>query len=352
MTSRDRFRLALSHQEPDRVPVCDTTWPTTVERWHREGLPADASPFDYFGYEWVGMGADISFQLPEQTIEETEEYRIVKDSFGATTRVFKGRESVPELIAFPVTSLERWEEHRPLLAWNDTRVDWEGGLAHNRAMRDRGYFVTSHTGFGYDRIQRFCGAPLTLMAMHDNPAWVLDMMETIADTVITSVAEMIAHGFEFDGAFIWNDIGYKNGPFFSPEAYLRFEFPSQKRMCDFFHSHDMPVILHTDGDIRKLIPHLIEAGIDCLQPIESKAGMDLVELKADWGDRMAFMGGINVMAMADPDPRVIEREVSTKLPAAKRGGGYIYHSDHSVPDNVSFAQYRGVRERGGEYGGY
>ena len=352
MTSRDRFRLALSHQEPDRIPICDTVWPTTEARWRREGLPEGVSPFDLFGYEWTANGADTSFRLPREVLEETDEYVIAKDSWGATTRVFKGRESVPELIDYTITSREKWEEHKPLLAWDDARFDTDGQLAHNKASREKGLFITSHTGFGYDVVMRFASAPRVLMAMHDDPAWVLDMFDTIADSIIHAVAEMIARGLKFDGAFIWNDMAYRNGPFFSPEAYMQFEYPSQKRMCDFFHSHDMPVILHTDGDVRKLIPGLIAAGIDCLQPCEAKAGMDLVELKANWGDKLAFMGGIDVRAMADPDPAVIEREISRKLPVAKQGGGYIYHADHSVPDNVSFEQYQRVMELVREYGGY
>jgi uroporphyrinogen decarboxylase len=59
-----------------------------------------------------------------------------------------------------------------------------------------------------------------------------------------------------------------------------------------------------------------------------------------------------VRAMADPDPSVIEREIARKIPVAKRGGGYIYHSDHSVPDNVSWKQYQCVIELVREYGAY
>jgi uroporphyrinogen decarboxylase len=94
----------------------------------------------------------------------------------------------------------------------------------------------------------------------------------------------------------------------------------------------------------ELAPLIIETGFDCLQPLEVKAGNDLLELKRRHGDRLAFMGGIDVRAMADPDPAAIEREIAGKLPAVKRGGGYIYHSDHSIPDNISFRQYGRVRE--------
>jgi len=62
------------------------------------------------------------------------------------------------------------------------------------------------------------------------------------------------------------------------------------------------------------------------------------------------MGGIDVRAMAHPNPEVIEQEISNKLPALKEGGGYIYHSDHSVPDNVSFQQYCRVMKLVAEYG--
>ena len=94
------------------------------------------------------------------------------------------------------------------------------------------------------------------------------------------------------------------------------------------------------------------AGLSCLNPIETKAGMDLVELKREYGRDLAFFGGIDVRAMADPDPRVIEDEIKRKLEVAMVGGGYIYHSDHSVPNNVSFQQYCRVIELVRKYGVY
>ncbi|MBM4087728.1 MAG: hypothetical protein FJ272_23305, partial [Planctomycetes bacterium] len=267
MTSRERFLRALRHQEADRVPISDAPWETTIARWRREGLPKDKSPFDYFGYERIAQGVDLSFQLPKVTREETETCKIVKDGFGATTRVFKGQESVPELVDFAITDRRTWEEHKPRMAWNDSRVAWDSGVKANRAWREKGLFVTYQAGaFGYDLVQRFAGAPRVLEGMMDDPAWVKDMIDTIADLIITAVEEMLRRGFQFDGAFIADDMGYRNGPFFSPAMYRHFEFPSQKRLCDFFHSQGMPVILHTDGDVRKLVPMFVEAGFDCLQP--------------------------------------------------------------------------------------
>ena len=112
------------------------------------------------------------------------------------------------------------------------------------------------------------------------------------------------------------------------------------------------MILHSCGYAMELVPSIIETGFECLQPIEVKAGNDLIALKKQYGDRLAFMGGIDVRAMASPNPEDIVREISTKIPIAKQGGGYIYHSDHSVPDNVSFEQYCRVMELVHKYGAF
>ncbi len=142
--------------------------------------------------------------------------------------MFKDHEATPERLDFTIIDRRAWEEHKPRLAWNEARVDWESGLAWNRAWREQGLFVTFQAGaFGYDLIQRFAGAARILMAMKEDPAWVKDMMDTIADLLIVGVEEMLARGFRFDGAFIANDMGYRNGPFFSPATYRELEMPSQ-----------------------------------------------------------------------------------------------------------------------------
>jgi len=352
MTSRERILLALSHKEADRVPIHDSPWSYTIDRWHREGLPEDQSPAEVFGYEMTGQGADCSLQLPHEEIEETETYRIYKDANGAISRSFKDHESTPERIDFTITDRKIWEEYKPRMAWNDSRVDWEEALKANNAVREKGLFITYNGAFGYDKTQGFVGSQRLLESMMEDPAWVKDMFDTAVDLLITAAEEMLSRGFQFDGAFVYDDMGYRNATLFSPAVYRAVEFPSQKRMCDFFKSKGMPVILHSCGCVKEFVPMLIEAGFTCLQPLEVKAGMDLVELKRDFGDRLAFMGGIDVRAMAHPDPAVIEREIHTKISFAKKGGGYIYHSDHSVPSNVSFEQYCRVMELVGKYGAY
>ncbi len=190
------------------------------------------------------------------------------------------------------------------------------------------------------------------MAVIREPEWVKDMYWTDARLVMNMCDRMIQGGFEFDGAFLFCDLGYKQGPFFSPRHYEEQLHPVFKELCNFFHERKMQVILHTCGNVKLLIPFFIEEGIDCIQPLEVKAGMDLIELKEEFGDEMAFMGGIDVRNMDLEDPAPLEKEIKEKVTAAKVGGGFIYHSDHSIPNTVSFQQYEHVIELVKKYGEY
>lgn len=352
MTSRERILMVLNHQEPDRVPIQDGPWGTTVARWRLEGLPANQNPDSYFGYEMTAQGADTSLQLPHELVEETDEYTIVKNANGALVRNWKHQTSTPEMIDFTIKDRKTWEEYKPRMAYNDSRVNWENGLKHNKAIRESGKYLSYSGVMGYDKTQGIVGSENLLMAMLEDPVWVADIFMTGVEVLIAAAEEMMARGFVFDGAFLYDDMGYRNGPLFSPACYRELLFPAHKRACDFFKGKGMPIILHSCGGIRLLVPQLVEAGFTCLQPLEVKSGMDLIELKQSFGDVLAFMGGIDVRKMAHPDPAQVEEEIRTKVSVAKVGGGYIYHSDHSVPDNVSFQQYCRVIELVHEYGKY
>ncbi|MFH1743456.1 MAG: hypothetical protein ABIH23_31005, partial [bacterium] len=131
MNSRERINLALSHKDSDRVAIQDAPWFTTIRRWHREGLPENVEPEEYFSYEMAGSGADTGFQIPEETIEETDEYTVKRTGNGSLMRNWKNATSTPEMIGFTITSRKDWEEYRPRLAMSRDRIDWEKDLKKN-----------------------------------------------------------------------------------------------------------------------------------------------------------------------------------------------------------------------------
>jgi uroporphyrinogen decarboxylase len=104
--------------------------------------------------------------------------------------------------------------------------------------------------------------------------------------------------------------------------------------------------------VEPLIPHLIEAGIDCLQPLEVKAGMDVLKLKKSFGERIALIGGMDIRALIANDLDQVRDELASKIPQVLSGSGYVLQTDHSVPDQVYYETYRYFVERGLEMGSY
>ncbi len=378
MNSRERVLAALNHREPDRVPIMDSPWAATVERWHKEGMPV-VNPAEYFGYEIVRFEPDTSPRLPVQVVEETDEYIINRTAFGGLRRDHKDYSTTPEILDYPCKSREDWERIKPRLTPSRERVDWDGswlantaddtrgqessvldhgrrewrrGLPGCREAREQGRFVCYSVMVGYDKTQFYVHTEQLLMAIATEPDWVRDMYETDADLAIGMYEMMAQGGFEFDGIWLTCDLGYRNGLLFSPRHYDEQLRPTMRRLFQYFRGQGLPVILHSCGDVRDLIPRFIEDGLTCLQPLEVKAGMDVLALKKEYGHDLSFMGGIDVRAMADPNPAVIEEEIGKKVTEAKVGGGYVYHSDHSVPNNVSLQQYRRVLELVDKYGAY
>ena len=352
MEPRERVKRALDHREADRIPIHDSPWQATVDRWRTEGLPSGVSPADYFGYELCGFGADTSPSFPIEVLSEDDEYIVERTIYGGIRKNHRDYSTTPMIIDYPCKSREDWERIKPRLKPSDYRVDWVSGLRNFHREYSRGRFITYNAPVGYDKIQNYVASPRLLKAVLKEPEWVTDMYWTDAKLVMEMCDRMIRGGFKFDGVFLFCDLGYRGGLFFSPKHYEEQLHPVFKELCRFFHSRGMYVLLHCCGKVKDLIPYFIEEGIDCLQPLEVKAGMDLIELKEKYGDKISFMGGIDVRLMALDDPRPIEEEIKRKITVAKEGGGYIYHSDHSVPKNVSFKQYRRVIELVKKYGNY
>jgi len=97
---------------------------------------------------------------------------------------------------------------------------------------------------------------------------------------------------------------------------------------------------------------MIEAGIDCLQVIEVKAGMDLLRIHRNYGDRISLCGGIDARYFTANDLGGLLKEVRDKIPVVKKNYGYILHSDHSIPETCDYTTYKTFLEEGLKTGRY
>ncbi len=218
-------------------------------------------------------------------MEETETLKLVRDGNGALLRWRKDGSGAPQHVDFLVKDRRGWEEHiRPRLLdarAYERRIDF-GGYREARARCAReDLFLSCGAVAAFDLMTPMCGHEHLLMGMALDGGWVRDMSAVYAAVTIDLLELLFEREGLPDGLWAWDDLGYKNGPFMSPAMYREFIFPAHQRLFDFAHSRGLPVILHSDGCVAPLIPQLIEAGVDALQPLEVKAGMRLPELKRD-----------------------------------------------------------------------
>ena len=353
MKARERIRTILAGGIPDdRIGMNDTMWSSTVDRWHREGLPEGELPRDHFGVnDFCSIGAVYSLMLPEKTLEESEDYRIYTNHNGVTCKDYRlPRGWVTYPMDFAIKSEEDWKRYEPHMAFRPDRLPIKA-LSIYESGRSRGQFIAFMSHASFHPVWELIGQENELVWMCEQPRLVREIAERIADLVIENYEELKKLGIEFDGAFLADDMGFRSGTMFSRQMYRDIIFPAHKKICDHLNADDSPPILHSDGDVRDFIPDIIEAGFKGLHPLEVKAGLDIQDLKSRYGGQLVLYGNIDARVMAGTRED-IEREVIAKIPLAKEGGGYIYHSDHSVPDDVPFENYAYTIELVREYGKY
>ena len=353
MTSRERILRSIHHKEADRIPLVDDPWAGTKRRWVEEGMPADTDWKDYFGFDHViNITPDNSPRYEKRIIEKNDRYTIETTRWGQTQKRFSVLDSTPEPLSFYYDTPPKWEEAKArMLAYHEDRIPWRLLEENYEAWKKKGYFLQLGFWFGFDVTHaHMIGTENMLISMYDEPEWVEDMFKTYLDTSIDLAQRILDAGYEFDGIKWPDDMGYKGTTFFSPTLYRELLKPYHKRAVDWAHERGMVATLHSCGYIEPLIPDLVEIGVDMLNPLEIKAGMDPFKLKALYGDKLAFHGGINAQLWDNIE--LVKAEMERIIPVMKEGGGYVFASDHSIPNSVSLETMKQIAALAHELGRY
>jgi len=198
-----------------------------------------------------------------------------------------------------------------------------------------------------------CGHEYMLMGMALDPDWVKSMATTFADLTIGMWEMLFAEEGLPDGIFFYEDMGFKERPFMSPDMYRELIMPAHKRTIQWAHQRGLKVIMHSCGMVEPLLPGMIEAGIDMLQAMEVKAGMDMVRLNKIYGSKIGFFGNIDIREVISNDRSRIEAELTKKIrPLMESKTPYILSSDHSTPPEVDYETFLYFRDRGLEIARY
>ncbi len=357
LTGKERIANTLQRKPIDRIGVFEHFWGDTRNKWVRDGyLHEDEDLLTHFDMDmklcWVhNCVADLDYQ-PE-VVEEDHETKLVKDGNGAILRSSKLHDGTPEHVDFSVYDRKTWEElAKPYLVPSERRLNFEAFRNNKQHAADNNLFFAWAGVNVFELMHPLCGHENMLVGMAMDPEWVRDMADTYAELQINLMEMLFEKEGLPDGVWFYEDMGFKEKPFMSPQMYRDLIFPAHKRTIDFAHSKGLPVIMHSCGYIEPLLPHVVEAGIDCLQVIEVKAGMDPLRIHRNFGDQIVLCGGMDARNLVANDREAIKKELQEKIPILKENSGYILHSDHSIPSDCEYETYRFFVDEGRRLGTY
>ena len=357
MTPRERFLRCMRFQTVDRVPYWELgAWGQTFERWLAEGMPEGAVGEDVWRGSEMWMTDRRDFvnvnvmawpPFEHRVIEEDDRTVVFVDGDGVTRLAMKEgtvlgtRPSMDQFLSFPVETREDFaaikERFRPVPA--ERYPDDFGEQAARWRERDYPLCLLTNATFGlYSMLRRWMGTERLSFAWYDEPALVHEMLDFLVEFFVT-LTEPALDAVQVDYFNFFEDLAYKTGPLLSPATFREFLVPRYRELIGFLRGHGVDVITYdSDGNIEVLIPDLIDVGVTMIWPCECAAAMDVRALRAQYGTDLALCGGIDKRELARGRD-AIDREVIGKLVPMLEQGGFIPTVDHTVPPDVSRADF-------------
>lgn len=358
MTHRERYLRTLTFGErPDRIHYAfGNPRKATIEAWYLQGLPQMSqcpseysSPPEFSAFvgndpvEKLSIYTDVLPKFEVKIIKEDEHHRVWTDETGITMEDAGKNLNTPgfrtrSYLAHPV------QTHRDWIRMRDERLDphTDGRYPDDWAqtvetLKKRSVPVLTGAAGLYWKARDWVGFENLSLMFYDNPSLVHEMMEHRA-WFIMSLLERVLTEVEVDCVLINEDMCYKHAMMISPRTFREFMLPHYRKMGDFFRSKGVPIVsVDSDGHVGDLIPLLIEAGFNCICPMEIAANNDPVAYRSQYGKDMAFWGGIDKREITTKDR--VYREVMSKVPTLLESGGYQPGIDHGVPPTCHLRGY-------------
>lgn len=355
MTPRDRVLASVRHEQPDRVPLFYRDVPEVEERLLRDlGLPDREALLRFLDidFRWV----EPRYVGPSLEDEETDRRR---DIWGVAYRYVPFSEAAGywEAVSHPLADCTDPAALRdypwPELAWFDF-----SGLEGQVAACE-GYAVMTAPGCAspgllQSPIQALVGAEKSLTDIVLNPALFDALVERTLDFVLPFVDRMLqAASGRIDFLRVGDDFGTQNGLLIGPGEWRRCIQPALKAIGAVAKEHGAHFYLHSCGSVRELIPDLIETGVEVLDPVQVGArGMVPAELKAEFGERLCFSGGVDEQELLRTGTaEEVKAGVRQLLDEMARGGGFLVGPTHNLQDDIPTAHVVAMYEAAHDWRG-
>ena len=334
MTPKERWLAVLAREKPDRVPMDFWATGEATERLVRHlGCESRREALDKLHVDYLTWAFPRYDGPPIEPGVDIHGCRYVMADYG--------RGAYAECIFHPLAEYESVHEIEAHYTWPS--ADWFDYSSLSRPLPDEANHPIIAGGsepfLTYKSLRGQARAFMDLIEKPEIVHYCLDKLFGLAYEITSRIYEQMPGRVTL--SHVAEDMGAQEGLMYSPEHIRTFLLPGMKRMIDLAHSAGVNVQHHNDGAIRKILPDLIDIGIDVLNPIQWRCkGMEREALKRDFGDKVVFHGGVdNQYTLAFGSVEEVRQEVRDNLRILGEGGGYILAPCHNIqvvspPENI------------------
>lgn len=345
LTDRERFNRQMHFKPIDRCFNMEFGyWEENFDEWSLfvdNNITTNAEADKFFNFDVIKL-YEYKWMNPafeQRVIEETKDKKIIMNQDGLVAEVpADGHNTIPHFLKSSILTPEDWEkckEERFRRDDPDRKPDVEA--LKKLYPADRDFPVGLSCGSMIGKIRDVLTFEGLAFACFDHPEMVEDMVETCC-VLVEDHLDAILGEVDFDFAWGWEDICFKSGPIVSIDFFKNVVLPRYKRINSKLKAHGIDIwFTDCDGDIRPILPMLIEGGINTMFPFEVNCSGHPGDLLKEYGQDLRIMGGFNKMALGE-GPEAIKKYMETLVPLVERGG-YIPFCDHRCPPNVKQENY-------------
>ncbi|MBP6506613.1 MAG: hypothetical protein KA257_03525 [Opitutaceae bacterium] len=310
--------------------------------WRAQGATEaeiNMTAFDWDYVPYVFCGGYTNMQGPPSAVlEDNAERRVERDFLGREMLLLKQTATIPLPMNFPVQTMDDWLRVKHFFTFNPDRIKWDEVAAARKAQA-QGSLVCAHMPGAFDVPRELMGEEVACLAYYEQPELMADILATLTDTCMR-VLEPISEKLHIDQLMVHEDFAGKSGPLIGPKHIKEHFEPYYRKVWDLLASRGARIFEQdTDGNINPVIPALLDCGLTSIYPMEPAAGMDIVEVRKIYGQRLAMRGGIDKHLIRE-DCAAIRRELEYKLAPSLRAGGCVFGLDHRIPNGTPIENYR------------
>lgn len=315
------IREALSHQETEQVPYhFDFTPPARakLEKFYNSTLIEDKLRLPI---RWGGTNTIKPLYADPKTYGD-----YAKDEFGVTWSVSNDDRGAPVSPGLKEPDLSGYD-------FPDPTLDYRFKDLENWCNVNKDYFRLVWVGELWERATFVRGMENILLDLIQNKKFVLELFRELSNFVLKTM-EIIIERFDFEAFSLSDDYGTQNSMLMSPGDWRKFIKPYLAEIIELAKKHKKYFMLHSCGNIYKIVGDLIDIGLDILHPIQPEA-MDIFKLKKEFGKDITFQGGLRTQDLL---PRGTEDEIKNEIRVLKekmgKGGGYILEPGITVQGDI------------------